>query len=86
MTTAKETTCSQLHLFRFLYGAFVILGLYYLIFRQDAGSAISNLGIALAFDPFDQRVRWNDRPLYQRVWLIVHLVLVFVVLGIALLG
>jgi hypothetical protein len=86
MTTTKETTCSQHRLFRFLYGAFVLLGLYYLIFRQDPGSAISNLGIALVFDPFDQRVRWNDRPLYQRVWLVVHLVLVFVVLGMALLG
>lgn len=34
-----------------------------------------NLGIALAFDPFDQSVSWKERPLYQRAWLIVHLVL-----------
>ncbi len=86
MTNAKETTCTQHRILRFMYGAFVVMGLYYLIFRQDPGSAISNLGIALIFDPFDQRVRWNDRPMYQRVWLVVHVVLVFVVMGMAFMG
>lgn len=86
MTTTKENTRSPHSVLRFLYGAFVLLGLYYLIFRQDPGSAISNLGIALIFDPFDQRVRWNDRPMYQRVWLVVHVVFVFVVMGMAFLG
>lgn len=59
---------------RWLYGLLVITSLYFL-FKQDYMSAASNLGIALIFDPFDQSVKWQDRKIYQRVWLIVHLTL-----------
>lgn len=31
------------------------------------------LGIALAFDPFDQTITWKARPIWQRAWLVVHL-------------
>jgi hypothetical protein len=57
------------------YGAFVMLTIYFLATHQIM-SAASNLGIALIFDPFNQQQKWNDRPLYQRVWLIVHVALV----------
>jgi hypothetical protein len=32
-----------------------------------------NLGIALAFDPFDQNQTWKERPFWQKAWLILHL-------------
>jgi hypothetical protein len=67
-----------------LYGGFVALGLYFLLANHDLSSAMSNFGLALIFDPFDQKVRWNNRPLYQRVWLFVHLAVVFVLLGMLL--
>lgn len=38
---------------RFLYGAFVSLGLYFLLANKDISTAMSNFGIALVFDPFD---------------------------------
>jgi hypothetical protein len=60
---------------RLLYGGFVLMAIYYAILPRDFGDAAMNLGIALAFDPFDQSVSWKERPLYQRAWLIVHLVL-----------
>lgn len=63
--------------YRFAYGGFVLLSLYFLFISKDLGSAVSNAGIALVFDPFDQRVQWNDRPLWQKVWLITHLVFLF---------
>jgi H+/Cl- antiporter ClcA len=69
---------------RFLYGAFVALGLYFLLANKDILTAMSNLGIALIFDPFDQKVTWNNRPAYQQIWLIVHLSIVFGLLGIML--
>jgi hypothetical protein len=31
------------------------------------------LGIALAFDPFDQTITWKARPIWQRAWLVIHL-------------
>lgn len=66
---------------RVLYGAFVLLCLYYFLTGSYEDAAV-NLGIGLIFDPFDQTVRWNDRLRWQRAWLIVHL---FVMLGIILL-
>jgi hypothetical protein len=66
---------------RIFYGGFVALGLYFLLANHDISSAMSNFGLALIFDPFDQKIRWNNRPLYQRVWLFVHLAIVFVLLG-----
>jgi hypothetical protein len=35
-----------------LYGAFVALGLYFLLAKKDISTAMSNFGIALIFDPF----------------------------------
>jgi hypothetical protein len=49
----------------------------YLFFKGDIEWAITNLGIALVFDPFNTKVKWQYRPLYQRVWLIVHVTLTF---------
>jgi hypothetical protein len=63
---------------RILYGAFVMLSLYFLL-TGSYGDAASNLGIALIFDPFDQTVRWDNRPRWQRVWLIAHLLIMAVI-------
>ena len=69
---------------RILYGGFVLFGLYYAIFSRNFGDAAMMLGIALAFDPFDQKQPFDERPNWQKVWLIVHLVLVFTFFGVAL--
>jgi hypothetical protein len=45
---------------------------------MQAGSSI---GIALAFDPFDQAQKWNDRPTWQKVVLFVHLAVAAALLG-----
>lgn len=69
--TAKNDKTQPL--FRFFYGAFVLLSMYFFA-TGDYMTAASNLGIALIFDPFDHRVTWTNRPFYQRAWLIVHVV------------
>jgi hypothetical protein len=61
---------------RWLYTGFVLFGLYLILFKQDYSDAVIHFGIALAFDPFDQAQPWQQRPLWQRAWLIVHLALV----------
>ncbi|CAN5382222.1 hypothetical protein BH09BAC3_BH09BAC3_13890 [soil metagenome] len=66
---------------RILYGTFIALAIYSLA-TQRIAEAMSNLGIALIFDPFDQKVTWKDRPLYQRTWLIVHLSILLGFIGI----
>jgi hypothetical protein len=89
MTSTKQqtdVTSRSLLINRFMYGAFVLLGMYNLVFRRDPADAMSNFGIALIFDPFNQEIRWVSRPIYQRVWLVVHVALVFVLLGVTLLA
>jgi hypothetical protein len=67
MTIGKETVDENKKSFpfnRFLYGGFVGMSFYFLFFSRDIGTAMSNLGIALFFDPFDQKITWMNRPLY----------------------
>jgi len=75
MATLSENKPKELDLkwYRFAYGAFVLLSFYFLLVSKDLSAAVSNWGIALVFDPFDQRVKWSDRPLWQKIWLLIHL-------------
>jgi hypothetical protein len=61
---------------RFTYILYLVL-VAYLFFKGDIEWAITNLGVALVFDPFDANVKWQNRPRYQKVWLIVHVTLTF---------
>nr|MBI1229096.1 hypothetical protein [Cytophagales bacterium] len=74
-TEKNERTTKQIN--RIAYTAFVFLGIYYFI-QDDWATGVSQFGIALVFDPFDQKVSWNNRPLYQRIWMITHLILLLV--------
>ncbi len=56
---------------RWAYILYIVL-VVYLVFKGDYDWALTNMGIALVFDPFDASVKWQDRPRYQRAWLIVH--------------
>ena len=66
---------------RILYGGFVLFSVVQMIIYRDLLEGLPMLGIALAFDPFDQKVKLGDRPLYQRVWLITHVSVFFVLFG-----
>jgi mannose/fructose/N-acetylgalactosamine-specific phosphotransferase system component IIC len=66
---------------KFLYIGFLLLGLFQAFFSKDYMQATASLGIALAFDPFDQEQKWNDRPTWQKAFLIIHLGLVVAMFG-----
>jgi len=77
MTSTKVKNADKSAMFnRILYSGFLLMGIYFLA-TKDISSAMSNLGIGLIFDPFDQKVSWQQRPDYQKIWLIVHLSVVF---------
>lgn len=81
MPTANQSTSAKTlspTINRVLYGSFVLLSLYFFL-TKSYEDAVINLGIALIFDPFDQTVRWDMRPVWQRVWLIAHLVIMVAV-------
>lgn len=61
---------------KYIYLVLVILGVFYLI-EKSIGQALVPLGIALAFDPFNPEQPWADRPVWQKITLLVHLAIVF---------
>lgn len=61
---------------KFIYIGFILFGMYELTFKHSAGEAATFMGIALAFDPFDQTQPWKQRPTWQKVVLIIHLAVV----------
>lgn len=77
---SNKETRQPIIFYRIAYLMFLILVAYYL-FRGDIENATINLGIALVFDPFDPAVPWSNRPVYQRVWLITHLVILLAGFG-----
>jgi hypothetical protein len=66
---------------KFIYIGFILFGIYELAFKHSAGEAATFMGIALAFDPFDQSQPWKQRPTWQKVVLIVHLAVVAGLIG-----
>jgi len=66
---------------KFIYIGFLLLGLFQAFFSKDYMEATASLGIGLAFDPFDQEQKWNDRPTWQKAVLIIHLGLVAAMFG-----
>ena len=66
---------------KFLYIGFLLLGLYQAFFSNDYMQSAASLGIAMAFDPFNQEQKWNERPNWQKAVLIIHLALVAAMFG-----
>lgn len=80
----KEPKELDLKWYRIFYGAFILLSLYFLLIHKHLSDALINGCIALVFDPFDQKVKWSERPLWQRIWLLCHLVILMAGLAILL--
>lgn len=68
----------------YLYVGFSLLGLYQAVFSQDFLQAAASLGIALAFDPFNPAVKWNERPKWQKGVLILHLAFIITMFGLGI--
>ena len=68
---------------RYLYGGFVVLAVVMLT-TGDWMTGVSNIGIALLFDPFDTKHAFKERPKWQQVWLVVHVCVLFAALGYGL--
>lgn len=72
--TKGDKTPDYLPFNRWAYAIFVLLAAYQFVY-SDPSDAIASFGIALVFDPFNPKVKWGDRPLWQRAWLLIHLLL-----------
>ncbi|MGL2964433.1 hypothetical protein ACSVH2_11490 [Flavobacterium sp. RSB2_4_14] len=67
---------------RVLYVLFILLAVYQIFVKKDYIDATASLGIGLIFDPFNPNQPWQERPMWQKVWLFVHLAIVALVFGL----
>jgi H+/Cl- antiporter ClcA len=67
---------------KYLYFGFILLGSYQALFNKDYMQAVASFGIGLAFDPFDQQQKWNERPTWQKFVLCLHLAVVAGLFGL----
>ncbi|HEX4875049.1 MAG TPA: hypothetical protein VFV31_00150 [Chitinophagaceae bacterium] len=88
MTTASENKQEKTNrnLQRIGYLALTITGIIMMLIDKSPAAGISNLGVALVFDPFDPQLAFNKRPLWQRLWLITHVVVLLGLFGWMLLA
>lgn len=68
---------------RVAYCIFLAAGLYFCI-TKDYNNAVIFWGLAPIFDPFDQKISFGKRPVYQRVILIVNVIATLTVLVLSL--
>ncbi len=57
---------------RMFYALLILAGISFMI-QRDISNSVIYWGLALVFDPFDIKTPFDKRPLYQRIWLLVHL-------------
>jgi hypothetical protein len=69
---------------RILYVLFCLMGTYAALVKHDYGQAAIDLGIALAFDPFDHTIPWKERSNFQKGLLILHVLVVGGLFGASL--
>jgi hypothetical protein len=63
------------------YIAFTIAGILFTFWGSDPSQGPMFLALSLIFDPYDQSVKWNERPRWTKVLLIGHLGLAAALLG-----
>ncbi len=67
------------------YIVFLLAGIYFMI-RKDFSQAATFWCLALVFDPFDIKIAFKERPVYQQLWLYVHCAIALALLVLTLLG
>lgn len=81
MKTGTETTPQAKNFNKPAYVVFVLAAIFFMV-RKDISQAVIFWSLALVFDPFDINQSFNKRPLYQRIWLMVHVAISFVLIGL----
>lgn len=62
---------------RIMHIGFILLACMQHFLFNETSSALGSLGISLAFDPFNQETKWAQRPLWQKAWLLLIVMLTF---------
>lgn len=83
----KQTKVKQVpkNINKAAYLIFIAAGIGFLI-AKDLSQAVVFWGLALVFDPFNISQPFQQRPLYQKCWLIAHLGITLALFVLMLLG
>jgi hypothetical protein len=85
METGTKTKPTVKNINKPAYAVFLLAGIYFLI-QKDISQAACFLGVALMFDPFDIQMPFKKRPVYQQLWLIVHVSIMFALVVLEIVG
>jgi len=80
-TTDSKSKPKVVNLNKPAYIIFVLTGLYFMIVKDYSQASIF-VCLSLVFDPFNIETPFKQRPLYQKIWLIVHLIFGFSLFGL----
>lgn len=69
---------------KILYFSFLALGFYYSFYSQNYLEAAGAMGVGLAFDPFNPKQTWKERPLWQKAVLVLNLAIVATLFGLGI--
>ena len=78
MGTLRKNIALRAGFSGYAYAGLLLLSVVYLVGLKEPSNVAICLGIALAFDPFNQSIPFPERPLYQRIWLLIHLLLAII--------
>ncbi|OAQ41591.1 hypothetical protein A5893_00290 [Pedobacter psychrophilus] len=72
--SSEKENAKGLNINKPAYAIMISFGVIYLIFKEWSMASVM-ISLALVFDPFDVSIKWTKRPLWQRAWLILHLLI-----------
>jgi len=85
MQTETNTKEAARNINKPAYAVLLLAGIIYLI-QKDISQALIFLGLALVFDPFNVEIPFTKRPMYQQLWLFVHLSVTLGLLVLEIIG
>lgn len=78
MGTLRKNIALRAGFSGYVYAGLLLISVVYLVGLKEPSNVAICLGLALAFDPFNQSTPFPERPLYQRIWLLIHLLLAII--------
>jgi asparagine N-glycosylation enzyme membrane subunit Stt3 len=85
IATLSENQAKSIFFNRMAYVVMLLVGIIFL-FLKDWSQGTVFISLALVFNPFDQSITFNQRPLFQKIWLIAHAIAVVVLFSILIFG
>ncbi len=73
------TTTGYIKWQKYAYAVFLLAGIGFIL-KNDFAMAMVFWALSPVFDPFDPRVAFGNRPLWQKMWLLLHITVVFALL------